>query len=129
MADGKRPQVSREEELRRRPPSPENLISLPDDPIIEQERSRPAMTIGRCAGPVQDQNCGAWECPYGVYPDLGMVDKECTHCEGEGIIEEWEGDPWREGDLWSYEACDGCYGTGIVVVEVCQACEYGEQPW
>src|SRR5664279_3271160 len=106
MADGKRPQVSREEELRRRPPSPENLISLPDDPIIEQERSRPAMTIGRCAGPVQDQNCGAWECPYGVYPDLGMVDKECTHCEGTG----WTDDDGEwDGEHWIYEPCDGCY--------------------
>jgi len=44
MTIGKRPQVSREEELRRRPPSPETRISLPDDPVIEQGRSRPAKT-------------------------------------------------------------------------------------
>jgi len=76
------------------------------------------MAIRRCQGPVQDNNCGAWECPYGVYPDLGMVDKECTHCDGTGDS------PYEDDVL-----CDGCYGTGIVVVEVCQACEYGEQPW
>jgi len=75
--------------------------------------------LGRCAGPVQDNNCGAWECPYGVYPDLGETEVECLVCSGNGFDD-------NQYEIWE---CEECEGSGAVLVEVCQACEYGEQPW